>query len=281
MAELQPAVDGRRRRVGIVPRDRGHALRGLRPHGRGGAGRHARACAACKSTAPRRRRASSGRPPPAGLRAGSRPCSAPATAALPAADLLSARAAPAGATAAAVALAGRGLLHDAGDDVRRRRPTSPQPGDMTPDIAALLRWASWVLTLPVLLFSCRPVLRSRPGATCASGASAWTCRWRWASSIAFVASTAATFDPGGAAGRRGLVRLAHDVRLLPAVRALLEQRLRDRTAGALEALMRRLPDTRRAAVGRRRVRARRGAPARAPATWSACCRARPSRPTAP
>ena len=30
------------------------------------------------------------------------------------------------------------------------------PGEITPDIAALLRWASWVLTLPVVLFSCWP-----------------------------------------------------------------------------------------------------------------------------
>lgn len=28
-----------------------------------------------------------------------------------------------------------------------------EPGDITPDIASLLRWASWVLTLPVVLFS--------------------------------------------------------------------------------------------------------------------------------
>eukprot|EP01036_Dinobryon_divergens_P003693 gene3693-4887_t len=31
-----------------------------------------------------------------------------------------------------------------------------QPGDITPDIEKLLRWASWVLSLPVVLFSCRP-----------------------------------------------------------------------------------------------------------------------------
>ena len=43
------------------------------------------------------------------------------------------------------------------------------PGEITPDIAALLRWASWVLTLPVVLFSCWPFfaaawrdLRNRP-----------------------------------------------------------------------------------------------------------------------
>src|SRR6185436_18520349 len=29
-------------------------------------------------------------------------------------------------------------------------------GEMTPDIEALLRWASWLMTVPVLLFSCTP-----------------------------------------------------------------------------------------------------------------------------
>jgi Cu2+-exporting ATPase len=31
-----------------------------------------------------------------------------------------------------------------------------EPGEITPDIEKLLRWASWVLTLPVLLFSSKP-----------------------------------------------------------------------------------------------------------------------------
>ncbi|NUO71873.1 MAG: cation-translocating P-type ATPase, partial [Frateuria sp.] len=34
------------------------------------------------------------------------------------------------------------------------------PGEMTADVVALLRWASWLLTLPVLLFSCRPFFTS-------------------------------------------------------------------------------------------------------------------------
>ena len=43
-----------------------------------------------------------------------------------------------------------------------------QPGDMTPDVAALLRWAAWLLTLPVLLFSCQPFFASAwPVRTCA------------------------------------------------------------------------------------------------------------------
>ena len=117
-----------------------------------------------------------------------------------------------------------------------------QPGDITPDIQALLRWASWILTLPVLLFSCRPFFES-----------AWRdLRHRRIGMdvpvalglvIAFGASTAATFDPSGAMG--GDVwydSISMFVFFLLSGR-LLEQRLRDRTAGSLEALARRMPDT--------------------------------------
>src|SRR5206468_8828804 len=74
------------------------------------------------------------------------------------------------------------------------------PGDMTPDIESLLRWASWVLTLPVVLFSCWPFFR----------AAIRDLRHRMLGmdvpvalgiAIAFAASTAATFDPMGPLGR--------------------------------------------------------------------------------
>ena len=35
-----------------------------------------------------------------------------------------------------------------------------QPGDISADIARLLLWASWILTLPVVLFSCQPFFAS-------------------------------------------------------------------------------------------------------------------------
>jgi len=80
------------------------------------------------------------------------------------------------------------------------------PGEITPDIEALLRWASWVLTLPVVLFSCWPFfaaalrdLRHRVvgmDVPVALGVA-----------IAFGASTAATFDATGLlAGRSGSTR---------------------------------------------------------------------------
>ncbi len=35
------------------------------------------------------------------------------------------------------------------------------PGDITPDIERLLRWASWVISLPLVLFSCGPFFQQR------------------------------------------------------------------------------------------------------------------------
>lgn len=116
------------------------------------------------------------------------------------------------------------------------------PGEMTDDVAALLRWAAWLLTLPVLLFSCRPFF-----------ASAWRdVRNRRVGMdvpvslgilIAFGASTAATFDPSGPLGGEVWYDSVTMFVFFLLSGRLLEQRLRDRTAGALEALVRRLPDT--------------------------------------
>ena len=58
-----------------------------------------------------------------------------------------------------VALAGRGPVHDAGHDVRLPGLCGA-PGDLSAESEQLLRWASWVLTLPVMLFSCGPFFRN-------------------------------------------------------------------------------------------------------------------------
>lgn len=123
-----------------------------------------------------------------------------------------------------------------------------EPGDITPDVAALLRWAAWLLTLPVLLFSCRPFF-----------ASAWRdLRQRTVGMdvpvslgilIAFGASTAATFDPQGPLGGEVWYDSVTMFVFFLLSGRLLEQRLRDRTAGALEALVRRLPATVERLVG--------------------------------
>ena len=116
------------------------------------------------------------------------------------------------------------------------------PGDLTAEMEQLLRWASWVLTLPVILFSCGPFFSS-----------AWRDVLHRRISmdlpvaigmlITFAVSTAGTFDPQGTFGKEVYFdSLTMFVFFLLAGR-WLELRLRDRTAGALEALMNRLPDS--------------------------------------
>lgn len=117
-----------------------------------------------------------------------------------------------------------------------------QPGDMSADAAQLLRWASWVLTLPVVFFCCGPFFRS-----------AWRdLRQRRIGMdlpvalgmvITFAVSTAATFDPTGPLGAEVYFDSLTMFVFFLLTGRWLETRLRDRTAGALEALMNRLPDS--------------------------------------
>ncbi len=122
------------------------------------------------------------------------------------------------------------------------------PGDITPDAEALLRWGAWMMTVPVLLFSCWPffgsalrdIARRRIGMDVPVALGLL---------IAFVASTAATFDPAGPWGQEVWYDSVTMFVFFLLSGRLLEARLRDRTAGALEALARSLP----ASVLRRRA----------------------------
>ncbi len=116
------------------------------------------------------------------------------------------------------------------------------PGDLSREMEQLLRWASWVLSLPVLLFSCGPFFSS-----------AWRdLRVRRigmdlpvALGIAatFAVSSAGTFEPDGPFGREVYFdSLTMFVFFLLSGR-WLELRLRERTAGALDAVFNRLPDS--------------------------------------
>ena len=116
------------------------------------------------------------------------------------------------------------------------------PGEMTAEMASLLRWASWVLTLPVILFSCGPF---------------FTAAWRdlrqrsismdlpvaLGMGITFVVSTMGTFEPAGIFGREVYFDSLTMFVFFLLTGRWLEARLRDRTAGALEALSNRLPDS--------------------------------------
>ena len=124
-------------------------------------------------------------------------------------------------------------------------------GDITPDMVQLLRWASWVLSLPVMFFSCSPFFGS-----------AWRDLIHRRVSmdlpvsmgmvITFVVSTAATFEPQGVFGSEVYFDSLTMFVFFLLTGRWLELRMRDRTAGALDALMNRLPDsvTRRLPDGR-------------------------------
>ncbi len=123
-----------------------------------------------------------------------------------------------------------------------------KPGDLTPDMAQLLRWASWVLSLPVLLFSCAPFF----------GNALRDLRQRRVSmdlpvalgmGITFAVSSMGTFEPAGIFGAEVYFDSFTMFVFFLLTGRWLELRLRDRTAGALEALMNRLPDS----VARRRA----------------------------
>lgn len=117
-----------------------------------------------------------------------------------------------------------------------------EPGDLAPDMAQLLRWASWVLSLPVLLFSCASFFRN----------ALRDLRHRRVSmdlpvalgmGITFAVSSLGTFEPSGIFGAEVYFDSFTMFVFFLLTGRWLELRLRDRTAGALEALMNRLPDS--------------------------------------
>lgn len=73
------------------------------------------------------------------------------------------------------------------------------PGELTAEMARLLNWGSWVLTLPVLLFCAGPFFGGAWRALRA-GRIAMDLPVALGVAITFVASTAATFDPTGPLG---------------------------------------------------------------------------------
>ena len=115
-----------------------------------------------------------------------------------------------------------------------------QPGDMSPDIEQLLRWASWVLSLPVVLFSCRPFFSNAWRDLLRRGIS-MDLPVAIGISLTFTVSTAATFEPYGWWGRAVYFDSLTMFVFFLLTGCWLEQRLRSRTAGALGALMQRLP----------------------------------------
>lgn len=122
------------------------------------------------------------------------------------------------------------------------------PGDLSMESERLLRWASWVLTLPVMLFSCGPFFRSALR-DLAQRRVSMDLPVALALLITFAVSSAGTFDPQGAFGREVYFDSLTMFVFFLLTGRWLELRLRDRTAGALEAMVNRMPD----AVQRRRA----------------------------
>ncbi len=117
-----------------------------------------------------------------------------------------------------------------------------QPGDISDEAVHLLRWASWVLSLPVMFFSCTPFFSQ-----------AWRdLRERQISMdlpvalgmvVTFVVSTLGTFEPQGPFGAEVFFDSFTMFVFFLLTGRWLELRMRDRTAGALEAVLNRLPDS--------------------------------------
>lgn len=113
-------------------------------------------------------------------------------------------------------------------------------GDITPDLLRLMRWASWVLTLPVMFFSCGPFFNS----------ALKDLKHRRVSMdlpvalgilITFFVSTLATFEPSGWWGREVYFDSLTMFVFFLLTGRWIESRLSNKTAGALDDLMRRLP----------------------------------------
>lgn len=116
-----------------------------------------------------------------------------------------------------------------------------EPGEIPHDIDQLLRWASWLLTLPVVFFASGPFY-----------AGAWRDFKRGRIGmdtpvtigilVTFLVSSAATFAPDGPWGHEVWFDSVTMFVFFLLGGRYLEFKARDRTAGALDVLMNRLPE---------------------------------------
>ena len=127
------------------------------------------------------------------------------------------------------------------------------PGELSDEMRRLLNWGSWMLTLPVMAFSATPffagawrslrnVLAGR-GRLFDARAIGMDVPVALGLLIAFIASTGASFDPGGPFGHEVYFdSLTMFVSFLLGAR-WIEMRTRARAAESLERAMARLPET--------------------------------------
>lgn len=74
-----------------------------------------------------------------------------------------------------------------------------EPGEIAPDLLALLNWAAWIMSLPVVLFAAKPFLQGAWRAL-RSGRISMDVPVALGVVVTFMASTGAAFDPRGAFG---------------------------------------------------------------------------------
>ena len=117
-----------------------------------------------------------------------------------------------------------------------------QPGDLSAEMERLLRWASWVLSLPVMFFSCGPFFKNALQDISHARIS-MDLPVSLGILITFVFSTVGTFEPQGPFGKEVYFDSLTMFVFFLLTGRWLELRLRDRTAGALESLMNRLPES--------------------------------------
>jgi len=114
------------------------------------------------------------------------------------------------------------------------------PGEMTADTLNLMRWASWMLTLPVVLFSCGPFFKSALKDLKQHQIS-MDFPVALGITITFLVSAAATFESTGWWGSEVYFDSLTMLVFFLLTGRWIELRMRDKTAGALDVLMRRLP----------------------------------------
>lgn len=116
-----------------------------------------------------------------------------------------------------------------------------EPGEMPADIEQLLRWASWVLSVPVVTFASGPFFRSA-WRDLRQGRIGMDTPVSIGIVVTFLVSSAATFDPTGPWGHEVWFDSVTMFVFFLLGGRYLELKARDRSAGALDALMNRLPE---------------------------------------
>lgn len=116
-----------------------------------------------------------------------------------------------------------------------------EPGEIPDDLNQLLRWASWLLTLPVVFFASGPFYAGA-WRDLKLGRIGMDTPVTLGILVTFLVSSAATFDPHGPWGHEVWFDSVTMFVFFLLGGRYLEFKARDRTAGALDALMNRLPE---------------------------------------